>query len=326
MPLPDTPAPSAVGTEQLRRTRPRLSPAVRPPACPNCGSDRLQGHGSFKWKDGTRRQRIYCRACRTTFNPHTGTPLHYLKKREEWARQGPGLGQGLSVRAMARSLGVRIPTAFGWRHRLLTALSAHPQPLLSGQVAISEAYVSYSEKGSRTSSGPGAWGVRRGRGLSAANRKAKAKSPFRRFVDGKPSCVLLVYGGARRTAVTVGQGRPGQDVLESCLKRLFLKGTELWSSGLLSFTEVSRRLRLRCREPKVAATLPGAGRVLSGVEGLRRQLYGWLSQFFGVATRYLDNYLTWCRLVRLTAPRSSAEAGLRMLAAALVRGRSGPAG
>lgn len=81
------------------------------------------------------------------------------------------MAQGLTVRQMAAALRIQVPTAFRWRHRLLSVLCHQSQPALTGSMAVCEAYVRYSEKGSRRI--PGIPRIR----------------PFRRFTDGKPSAL-----------------------------------------------------------------------------------------------------------------------------------------
>jgi len=286
---------------------PRPTAAVpRPSSCRHCASPRITGHGAFQWKSGTRRQRFICQDCGKTFNWHTGTPLHYLKKRDAWYRQGPGLGQGLSVRGMAAALGVRVPTAFRWRHRLLAALGKHSQPSVDGCVAVDEAYVPYSEKG------------RRHGGPTTGAKTTPMR--VRRFVDKRPSCVMLAAGGGRQTMNLLCQGRPESGAIYTCLKRLLAPGAHLLLCGRAAYADACRRLRVHYREAAGhEATTPRAT-----VESLRRRLHGWLGQFYGVATRYLGNYLVWLRLAHLSGAKSPEEAGEKMLAAAQMLARTEP--
>lgn len=274
--------------------------------CPHCGSSCTQGHGSFVHKDGTSQRRRLCRTCGRTFNPNTGTPLHYLKKRSRWAQMAEGMVNQLSVRKAAAFLGVQVATAFRWRHRLLSALCRQPQPLLTGIVAASEAYLPYSEKGSRRTSGPGAHGSR-----FTPVRRTTGQRPFRRFVEGKPSCVLLACAGEQQVTVIVG--RPLPEGLQSCLAEVLGAGAELWAGGLAPYAEACRRLGIAHRDLLAQGTAGWVSHPCRGVDRLRVQLHGWLRKFRGVATRYLHHYLAWYRFASRSARLLPADPGQHLL-------------
>ncbi|HYG57629.1 MAG TPA: IS1595 family transposase [Symbiobacteriaceae bacterium] len=264
------------------------TPESRLIPCPHCGSDRINKDGTFAWKDGTRRQRYWCKACETSFNEDTDTPRHYLKKRTQWNLQAQGLGQGLPVRQMAAILGVTVATAFAWRHRLLGALRQGPGPVLGGTVSVGEAFVRYSEKGCRMD--------------------RKEAKPIRRFVDRKPVCVLLLTAGELHTTVASGQGRPTAGDLAACLAPLLAPGAELQVFGALPYAEACGRLGV------VVGKAHGQGSVsLRAVDRLHAALHGWLGHFSGVATKYLPNYLIWLRFVHNSPWTKATDVGLRML-------------
>ena len=266
----------------------------RRPACPRCGSTATVGNGSFVRKDGTREPRRFCRSCRRSFNQHTGTPLHYIKKRQEWREMTDRMADRLSLRRMATGLRVHLSTAFRWRHRLLDSLRPLPAPTLTGRVATSEAYVPYSEKGSRCTLGPGAWGRRRR--LAALENLAPVR--FRRVADGKPSFVLLATTGRQEAVALAGRGRPTPTELQAALRPLLTPEVEVEAVGLAPYAEACQRLALHWAE----AALPAR----RSVDRLRSRFYGWLHPFRGVATRYLPNYIAWFASLGRLTPRPSA--------------------
>jgi transposase-like protein len=250
-----------------------------PTVCPHCASNRTCKHGSFTRSDGSRQPRRICRTCGRTFNENTGTPIHYIKKRSEWRVLPKVMARSETVRRTAAILGVSRDTAFRWRHRLLAEVDRRPQPTLSGRVGAGEAYIRYSEKGSRRSMGPGA--------RRSANDGTQRR--FRRFIDGKPSCVLLACSETQRVSVVVGAGRPGTGGLRACLHRIVAPGTVLEATGLGPFALACQGLGVHHVETM------GAG--ARAADRLRSGLYGWLRRFRGVATRYLHHYLAWHRAV-----------------------------
>ncbi|HLN61956.1 MAG TPA: hypothetical protein VK464_10445 [Symbiobacteriaceae bacterium] len=194
------------------------------------------------------------------------------------------------LRRMAKTLAVHPSTAFRWRHRLLAELNTQPKPLLTGLVMASEAYVPYSEKGSRRTSGPGSWGAR-------ASQTGPTR--FRRFIHGKPSCVLVVCAGNQRALVLTSQGRPSVIQLKASFSQLLGTRAKLQAIGLLPYADVCRHLRVPYSE---APHSHGA------VDRLRGGFYTWLRQMCGIATRYLPHYLTWFERIAHTA-RPQPEGG-----------------
>ena len=289
--------------------QPRPRRVARPPnglRCPHCGGDRCQGHGSFPLQDGTRQPRYRCLACERTFNPQTGTPVAYLKKRDRWERLAECMAKGLSVRRTAAALGVQVATAFRWRHRLLSAVAGRPLPALTGPVAAGEAFIRYSEKGSWGTGGPGARG----------GRRAPGRRLFRRFVDGKPSRVLLACAREQQVAVIAGRGRPAPGDLEGCLKPVLGAGVELCISGEAPYAEACRRLGVAHREAWGQRSAGLFAPLLRKVDWLRLGLYVWLRRFHGVATRYVHHYLSWYLFKERTSRLEPGAAGCQLLAEA----------
>lgn len=273
-------------------------------SCPRCGSCRVKGHGSFRWHDGTRRPRYRCLDCGRTFNPSTGTPVAYLKKRDRWDGLAECIVLGLSVRKAAALMQVCISTAFHWRHRVLSGLNARPRPQLVGAVAVTEAYIRYSEKGSRRSNGPGS----RGRHLPDLR-------PFRTLIEGRPSFVLLASDDRHHVAVVIGQGRPPLPALQSCLGQVVGAGAHLCSSGPAPYEAACRELGIPHQQGQDVRWRGGAlGQALKVVELLRMDLYQWLGRFRGIATRYLANYLAW--FLFLVRMMGGCMVGAQFLAAA----------
>lgn len=278
---PQAPVQRRPGLSGRRRSAYRFAHRA---TCPHCRSPRVQAHGFFTRRDGSRQPRQLCRACNRTFNQHTGTPLHYIKKRTEWRLMTSKMSRWMPVRRMAAAVRVTVATAFRWRHRLMRAVSPQPNPVLTGTVVAGEAYVPYSEKGRRQPGGPGSRGARPARAIVAVTGPTR----FRRIRDGKPSFVLLACAGPQQAVVLAGQGRPSPQELQTTLRQLLGPGALVQASGLAPYAQACHLLAMPC----VEATLSGC----QVVDRLRRRFYSWLRPMHGVATRYLLHYVTWFTL------------------------------
>jgi transposase-like protein len=273
------------------------------PRCPHCDHTHVHRWGSFR---GRRRYR--CVACSRTFSDFTGTPLAHLKHIHRWPAFCATMPQGLSVRATARRLGVDKDTAFRWRHRLLAALAAADTgPLgtglrapcgpglaaglaagfaagfaagpglgLSATVAFGETWFPLSEKGSR-----------------CLDRPPRRRAAFRREAQ-TPVWVFVARDGRGGTATgVVGLQRPRAPDLEAALGARLGPAAELvcpagpyGAVGMLA-----ARLDLPYRRA------PGSEPELAPVRAYILDLRRWVRRFRGVATRYLDHYLAWHRLL-----------------------------
>ena len=264
-----TPAPpSAFPFARFRRLR-----FGRRPRCPHCGVDHVH-----RWGRSSGRQRYRCTACSRTFNDFTGTPLAHLKHIDRWPAFCRCALDSLTVRRSAALLGVDKMTAFRWRHRLLTALRTSDTAPLGVTVTIHETSFPFSEKGRRD-----------------LDRPPRRRSVFGRL-DIPVAWVFVAADEAGRPASgVVGPRRPGADDLLAALEARLHRTTELVSvfgpygaTGLLAVRTDRAYRRAGWHSPEFEP-------VHASVLALRR----WLRRFHGVATRYLDNYLAWHRLLEL---------------------------
>lgn len=260
---------------------------VRP--CPHCGGRQMRRFGYYRTADGVRRQRFVCRGCGRTSSHATGTPEFRLKKRGAWQQMPRFMAESWPLRRVAAALGVHVSTAFRWRHRILRALCESRTPL-EGVVSVTYVFVPYSEKGSRTGVGPGSRGARTP--LRDA-LKGRVRPKFRRFVDGRPTCVLLGRSHSGQAAVVLWSERTirvSPAAMAEGLSQLVSPGAEVYSFQPDPYAEACSRLGLRHRcavQPAVAAG-PRADAV-----PLPRTPFAWLTCFRGIATKYLDHYMAW---------------------------------
>jgi len=97
--------------------------ARRNPPCVRCGCVQTQRWGSFRG-----RQRWRCVGCRRTFSDLTGTIFFRTWEPGAWLTFVEHLKETPTVRESARAVGINKDTALRWRHRLLDALGAAPEP------------------------------------------------------------------------------------------------------------------------------------------------------------------------------------------------------
>ena len=217
-----------------------------------------------------------------------GTPLSGLHHKERWLSFGASLAEGETVKASAARCDVAVSTAFRWRHRFLAAARSDSE-VLKGIVEADETYVLESRKGAR--------------GLG-------------RKISREQVPVLMA---ADRSGTTVSAVLPRVDAaaLTAALDPVVAKDALLVSDGGASYPPcaaalgVSHEALNRSMGERVRGDLH-----VQTVNSRHSRLKDFLRPRRGIATRYLDNYLSWFHLVGL-APGANDRA---CLAAAITRG------
>ncbi|WP_413473706.1 IS1595 family transposase [Streptococcus parauberis] len=252
--------------------------------CSHCNSNNAVRFGKYNVKMGTRtleRQRYRCKDCGKTFTDVTNTPLHGTHLPHKWLEFVQCMIEGYSLRKSAELLGVHYVTLFYWRHKLLSAIKQMDFEQFEGIVEMDETYFLYSEKGKRKIDG----------------RKARKRggSSSQRGISKEQVCVLVARDRQKATySKVVGQGRIVKSRLEEAI------GTKLSPTNVLC-TDAWRAFMTYAKEKGLEHyrfKSDGKERVrgvyhIQNVNSYHSRLKGWINRFNGVATKYLDHYLSW---------------------------------
>ena len=280
-----TPAQRKQLVERLLGREKALAPSTPPPlpiaiTCPHCGAadDRL---GAWGQSHGLKRYR--CRDCSRTFNALTGTALAHLRKREQWTRYAELLIDGVSLREAARCCQIDKNTAFRWRHRFLHVAAGPRAEHEAGIVEADETFFLESFKGQRHLPRPARHrgGVAGKRGLSAEQIP-----------------VLVVRDRSGQTADFKLEKLDAAHVI-AALRPLVDQDAILCSDSAGVYAAFARATGIAHRP----LNIQHGPRVVDGVFHIQNvnaydsRLKGWMRRFHGVATRYLENYLGWRRML-----------------------------
>lgn len=270
------------------------------PCCGHCGSDK-----TARWGSAHGLARYRCGGCNQTFNALTGTSLARLRHKARWLTFGAALQEASSVRKSAESCGIAVSTAFRWRHRFLAAPTANKPTEMSGIVEADETFFRRSYKGSRCWTQPSPENAppdrcARQRGV----RTGKRGTSLDELVP-----VLIVRDRQRTTSEAV--------LSDLTAKTIGSHLVPLLASDALLCTDASRAYALIARETGIhhepinrTAGEHVRNRVfhIQNVNAYDSRLKRWMARFHGVATRYLDSYLGWRRLIEDMATSISPAA------------------
>jgi len=264
------------------------------PACPHCHSTVVVKNGS-----ANALQRFKCRQCKRTFNALTGTPLARLHLRDKWMAHAAALGEGLSLNQVARRLGVAQTTAFRWRHRFLACPKRVQARQLCGIAEADESYFRISCKGQR--------GLLR----KARQRGGKALAGAKGW---EYTPVLMARDRAGATANVILDSNKAASV-QVALAPLLPSDTVLCTDGSVTLASAAHALGVEHQAINVSRGIRVRGPWhVQNVNAFVSRLRGWMRRFKGVATKYLDSYLGWFRMLDRFAPTGPQPAAVLGLA------------
>ena len=245
--------------------------------CTHCGHPEPVKNGKTKNKT----QRYRCKGCKKVFTQKTNTVQHYSKKSPAlWARYVDLMFQGKSIRKIAKELGISVTTAFYWRHKILNIFKNNYKPKLKSVVEADETYFRLSYKGQK-------------KNFPKRRKPRKRGWIHKRGISKEQVCVLTATDRLELATYM----RP------LCLGNIKLQGLRdhllghVYIDGLVLVTDGARAYKAFADENGILHTRIGTARKkgkhhVQTVNALHSNLKGFMYPFKGVATKYLDNYLS----------------------------------
>jgi transposase-like protein len=260
--------------------------------CPQCKTKHVHRHGRAHGL-----QRYKCQECRRTFNALTGTPLSRLRKKDCWLKYHDALNNSYSVRKSAALSGVHKNTSFRWRHRFLKTQNISRDQSLSGIVEIDECFILESCKGKR--------------GLSRKARKRGGKSGKRGLSSEQiPILIARDRSGNHIDAVLPDRS---EEAISTILKDVVSEKDALLcvdgDKAVIAFAE-KHRLEYELIIASQGEHVHEKVLHIQNVNSYMSRLKTWLKKFNGVATKYLQTYLGWRRMLDLSADTLTPETSL----------------
>jgi transposase-like protein len=254
-------------------------------ACPYCTSSAIQNHANFN-----NRMRYKCMSCLKTFTKLTGSSISKTRYPEKWQSFIGCMVDGLSVARTAVKVGVSIPTAFSWRHKLLKQYEKEAGLTLAGIIEADETFFLFSEKGSK--------------GVSAKRKPRKRGGKAKKSGISNEQIPVIV-GCDRNGNVIIGvagAGRISLADIELTLNEFMAGNSTLCTDGHASFKAYAKAYQLNY----IGLNISKGRRVvediyhIQNVNNFHSRLKQWMMRFNGVSTKYLQNYMNWFALLEET--------------------------
>jgi transposase-like protein len=253
--------------------------------CPDCESEHIVRFGKYSTiVDGEEivKQRYRCKACKKTFTDLTNTALYRTRRLNLWIKFIECMIEGYSLRKSAKLVGdVTHVTLFYWRHKLLSSLKQMEISNFEGIVEMDETYFLYSEKGQRK--------------IKGRKPRKRGGSAVKRGISKEQVCVLVARDRDKKTfSRTLGMGRLTKNQLDKAIGHKLSKENTLCTDSWRAFKTYAADKGLNIYQFKSDGKIRKKGIYhIQNVNNYHRRLKGWMQRFNGVATKYLNNYLTW---------------------------------
>jgi len=248
--------------------------------CPHCKSFSYYRYGKDKGSI-----RFKCKECKRTFTEYTGTWMAGIHKKELLNCYLEQVQQEKSLDKISKELGINKKTAFDWRHKLLSSLEKVEEPKFGGIVESDETFFLHSEKGSKN--------IRR------KPRKRGGKASSRGISDDLVAVIATAdrKGSADMRVATLGRNSKN-DIVGAIGSKLEEQAI-LCADGHVSYKGFAkdRNLSLVVLRADLKEHVKKGIYHIQNVNSLHNRIKKWIdSSFWGVSTKYLQNYLNWFRI------------------------------
>ena len=259
--------------------------------CPFCRDTHIVKNGTQKGV-----QRYLCRQCRKSFSDQTATPSYHSKKSPKlWLQYLKCMLSGYTIRKCAEECKINIATAFFWRHKILDALTtAIGVGDLEGLVEADETFFRYNRKGNFTKVRSYKKGIRTSTGRTTKQAKKKKRGLSRDQVA--VGTALDRLGNLKMGLICTGR------LQYPALKRFYeghiSANSTLCTDSAHGYATLSEELHLNHIKIESGKRKKDIYHI-QHINSLHSRLKAFMSDFKGVATKHLQNYLYWFKFIEL---------------------------
>lgn len=259
--------------------------------CPFCRDTHIVKNGTQKGV-----QRYLCRQCRKSFSDQTATPSYHSKKSPKlWLQYLKCMLSGYTIRKCAEECKINIATAFFWRHKILDALTtAIGVGDLEGLVEADETFFRYNRKGNFTKVRSYKKGIRTSTGRTTKQAKQKKRGLSRDQVA--VGTALDRLGNLKIGLICTGR------LQYPALKRFYeghiSANSTLCTDSAHGYATLSEELHLNHIKIESGKRKKDIYHI-QHINSLHSRLKAFMSDFKGVATKHLQNYLYWFKFIEL---------------------------
>lgn len=253
--------------------------------CPHCNKKHIVKNGKTRGI-----QRYLCRDCTKTFNALTKTVFANTKLSiSTWIRYADCMCKQMTLRETAKVLGISLKTSFFMRHKILKALAEHMGlDLLKGVLEMDETFFAESFKGNHKKGNP-YWVAPRNSGKS----HKRGKEIDYRGISHEQTCVSTAIdrnGGL--VVVPICMGRLTTKALNSTYQDNIEQSSTICTDSHRAYIQFAKNVNAEHIQIDSGKHKKGIYHI-NHINALHNKLKLWMKPKYGVATKYLANYMYW---------------------------------
>lgn len=267
---------SSSGDSSVLRSR-RESLINKQAVCPHCCGSRYYRYGKARGS-----QRFKCKDCLRTFNEYTGTWLYGIHKKTLIEPYMELMINQYSLDKTRKKLGINKKTAFDWRHKILSSIEQDTGADFEGIVESDETFFEHSEKGNKH--------------LKRASRKRGTASKSRGVGSNKAAVIVSADRKESLKMTLSTMGRISKSDIEESFQQPLPQTSILCSDGHVCYKgySIDNKLKHIVLRADLKQFVRNGIYHIQHVNELHNRLKKWIDNtFWGVATKYLQNYLNW---------------------------------
>ena len=230
--------------------------------CPYCNSSH-----KIRWGKRNDMQRYKCKSCKKTYNSLTQTPLARLRRKGHWLDYSKCLKEGLTIREAALKCEVHSTTSFRWRHRFLENSKCIKTNQLAGIIDIKEMSFKESFKGTKK-----------------ITKKKRRNITIIQAMDRNSNNFDLTNKQLKIK------------VLNSTIQKIIKEGSILLAEKDSVYKSFCNNNNIKFKQHLENLKSKTNSYKIYNLRNYCLTLEDWiLNHFRGVATKYLENYVSWFR-------------------------------
>ena len=247
------------------------------PVCPKCHSTSINRNGKYKGK-----QNYICKECKKKFSGLTNSLFHHTHLSFKHIEQCfECLIHLFSIRKTARIMKVSTKTIFTVRHKIMSVLKEIINSFrLKGEVKLDEYYLSINLKGTRKEKMP------------RASKKRTSHGKKKRGINRHKVCVVSGCDEFDNMFFTVaGTGPVTINMIDEYVVPKIGNTSQVITDCKSSYESIAKEKGWNLKQIKSGTYIDEDNNNLSEINSLHQQLEIYLSNFRGVSTKHLQQYL-----------------------------------
>jgi len=250
--------------------------------CAHCGHKKYVKFGIDKGS-----QRYKCKSCRRSFTEYTGTWMAGLRHKDKIDDYLNLMLEEKSLDKIKDALSINKKTAFDWRHKILAALQdTDDDDDFTGITESDETFFLNSEKGRTVTDRP--------------PRKRGGKSKSKGITDDQVAVIVTQDRKSTLDLTVATMGRLKKIDIENAIgKRIDKEQTILCSDAHVSYKGFAMDNKLEHQALKGIIKQRVKNKIyhIQHVNSTHNRVKKWIENtFWGVSTKYLQQYLNWFRI------------------------------